>query len=430
MWFGELGGPRHALQDSTYKNFAPRVGFAWSPKKDWAIRGSFGLFDLMWGANSYTYGGLGTGLTATGYATSADLITPLPFKLSDPAPSLVYPGASTLTPATLNGASVTYYPQHTSMPYVQQVQFDIQHQFAGGLTLDAAYVHTKGTHLAFTTDANQVPANELGGGQSARPYPQFGYITAYWFDGLSKYNAFQFSVKKAYGHGLTLIANYTWSMSMDTGTGSGWGSGSIDNWQIANSTSANYGLATNDMPQFFNGGFVYNLPFGASRRYLGMKGVPDYIVGGWQLSSIFQLHSGIPFTPVMSTNLSGALSGSWFPDRVGNGTASNPTINMWFDPAAFVQPAANTFGNSGRDILFGPGWRNMDLGVAKDFRLPFLGEAGRLQFRMDAYDVFNHPNFGMPDASIGSWGVGQITSTAFAWPKAGRNIQLGLRLTF
>jgi hypothetical protein len=179
------------------------------------------------------------------------------------------------------------------------------------------------------------------------------------------------------------------------------------------------------MTHLFNGSVVYELPFGKGKKFLDEGGVVNAIAGGWQVSSTFQIHSGLPFTPTMGTaNLSGALSGSWYPNRVGNGSLSNPTVQGWFDPSAFTAPAEYTFGNSGRNILRGPGFANWNASASKSFHVP-LGEAGRLEIRADAYDVLNHANFGNPNASIGSAAVATITSSTTS-----RNLQLGAKLSF
>jgi hypothetical protein len=297
------------------------------------------------------------------------------------------------------------------------------------VVIDAGYVGSRGVHLGFGRDLNQVPPQLLGPGdaQSRRPYPQFAGIGASFFDGFSAYHSFQLSARKQFSYGLTFVANYTLSKTLDTGTGSGWGgTQNIDTWQNTYNPRANYGLSTLDIPQLLNGGFVYELPFGYGKALLNRKGVVDSILGGWQLSTTFQLHSGIPFTPIMGTaNLSGSLAGNWYPNRLAKGTLANPSINLWFDPTAFAQPAPYTFGNSGRNILRGPGFRNMNLSLAKSFRIRALGESSRLQIRMDAYDVFNHPNFGMPNTGIGTPGVGVISSAL-----TNRNIQLGAKLSF
>ena len=180
------------------------------------------------------------------------------------------------------------------------------------------------------------------------------------------------------------------------------------------------------MRHLFNGSFVYDLPVGKGRRVLDHGRIVDGFIGGWQISSTFQFHSGLPFTPVMGTaDLSGALAGSWRPNRVGNVTLSNPSVQEWFNTADFQQPTPYTFGNSGRNILYCPGFQEVNVSLSKAFRLAFLGEAGKIQIRADSYDVLNHPNFAMPNASIGSAAQGSITSALTS-----RNIQLGARLTF
>jgi hypothetical protein len=133
----------------------------------------------------------------------------------------------------------------------------------------------------------------------------------------------------------------------------------------------------------------------------------------------------------MADNLTFSLAGSQYPNRVGKGTLAHPTINNWFDETAFVSPGLYKFGDSGRDILRGPGFWNVNLSLAKDFKIEKLGDQGNLQMRVDAYDVFNHPNFGMPDPSLGDGTTGIINSTAGSFANPGsRNLQLGAKLSF
>jgi hypothetical protein len=174
---------------------------------------------------------------------------------------------------------------------------------------------------------------------------------------------------------------------------------------------------------------VYEIPAGAGRAFLNRGGVLNAIVGGWEISSLFQIHSGLPFTPSMnSTGGSGALAGSWRPNRIGKGTVAHPTISEWFDPTAFVAPDPNTFGNSGRNILYGPGYKNVNAALLKNFSIEMRGEQVRLQVKAEASNVFNHPNFGLPDSGIGDSAVGTITSANGGLP--GRTMQLGAKISF
>ncbi len=432
--FGGHKCPR--AQEKTITDlFAPRVGFAWSPKEKWSVRGAFGLFDLMWGANTYT-GGQGIGWGTLGTLTNTDQLTPI-FQLANGPPLPVFPSASARTPDMLNGQGPTYTPYNTPAAYVEQWHFDIQHQIAGGVLLDVAYVGSHTLHLGFGRDINQVPRQLLGPGdaQRRRPYPQYSGIYGSLFDGYSHYHSFQFATRKDFSRGLFFTATYTLSKTLDTGSGSGWGGQqSVETYQDAYNVRANYGPALFDITHLVNGSLVYELPVGSGKPFLNQSKLLNAFFGGWQVSSTVQLHTGEPFTPLISTNLSGDLAccGNWLPNRLGRGTLANPSVKRWFDPTAFALPAPFTFGNTGRNILRGPSWKNANLALAKNFRISKLGEGGRLQIRAEAYDVFNHPNFAQPNPYIDDLaGVGTITSTAGAASGFGsRNIQLGAKLSF
>lgn len=424
--FGGVYCPR-AQQKTIADIFDPRVGFAWSPRSTWSVRGAYGIFTLMTGANSYT-SGFAPGWAIQGSLTTTDNLTPVfPLSQGPPAGSIIYPTEAARNPAMLNGQGISYLPYHTSTPYMQQWHFDVQHQIRGSIVIDAGYVGSRGVHLLRSADMDQVPAQLLGPGnaQLNRPYPQYNGISANLFDGISNYNSFQLSGRKEFSHGLSFIVNYTYSKSLDSWTQPGWCC-SADTWQNAYDWRANYGDSLTDAPHLFSGSFIYELPVGNGKAFLNRGGIANGVLGGWRLSSTFQAHSGLPYTPTMGTaNLSGSLAGSWYPNRLTNGALSNPSINGWFNPNAFVQPAAFTFGNSGRDILRGPSWKDMSLSLAKNFRIRQLGESGQLQVRVDAFDVFNISNFGMPNSSIGAAGVGVISSA-----NTSRNLQLGAKLTF
>ena len=124
-------------------------------------------------------------------------------------------------------------------------------------------------------------------------------------------------------------------------------------------------------------------------------------------------------------NQSGALAGNWFPNLTGDPVLANPTIKQWFNTAAFAQPAAFTFGNSGRNILRGPKMSDIDFSMGKNLAVPGI-EGGSLQVRFDATNIVNHPSFSNPSSSIGTSGAGIITGTSVG----GRVLQLGVRLSF
>jgi hypothetical protein len=164
-------------------------------------------------------------------------------------------------------------------------------------------------------------------------------------------------------------------------------------------------------------------------------GIADAVLGGWQVSSMFIAQSGNPYTVTMasSTN-SGALDGYWYPNLVGNPSVTSQSINQWFNQLAYATPQTNTFGNNGRNTLFGPDLTSIDFSLAKTFKIPKF-ERGGLQIRMDATNIVNHPSFNAPNAKLNAAAlasgvpdpsVGQITSTTVP----GRFIQLGARFSF
>ncbi len=311
------------------------------------------------------------------------------------------------------------------------------------MVLDTSYVNTRGRNLNFATDINQAPASVLGctGYNCGNPNPVFNAIQAQIYDGWSNYNALQLRFQKRMSHGLNFHLNYAWSKSLDTGTGNGHGSG-IDIYQDAYHPAANYGLSDFNAANTLVGQVVYELPFGHGRQF-ALRGPLNQIAGGWRISSIFQWHGGVPFTPVIqgsiATGLDPGLTSSinagstLYPNQVGNPKVSNPTIHQWFNPAAFANPASGTFGNARRNTLIGPGYTNVDLSLGKEFS---LAERAKLEIRADAYNAFNHINYANPDANVGySGGVLADSTAGTITGPAGFNanmriIQLGAHFSF
>lgn len=435
------------IQNADYKEFAPRVGIAWSPREKWSIRASYGIFDAPRDAENYTDGALGLGFNPHNQGNGGYVNGASPWQLASgpPAGTVVFPTLQTLSPTIDNYSSVEYYPRNMPTDYVQQFLVSVQHQFEGGILIDASYVNTRGRNLDFATDINQAPVASLGctGYNCGNPNPVFNSIQAQIYDGWSNYNALQIRLQKRMSYGLNFQMNYAWSKSLDTGTGNGHGSG-IDIYQNAYSPGANYGLSNFNAANTIVGQVAYELPFGVGRQF-ALHGVADQIAGGWRVSSVFQWHSGIPFTPVIQSSIADAIDpglapslsagSTLYPNVIGNPAASNPTLTHWFNPAAYADPTPGTFGNSGRNTLIGPSFFNADFSVGKSFRLP--REGMRLEIRADMYDVFNHINFNNPDANVGygSNGLladttaGTITSPA-GYNSNRRIIQVGAHFTF
>jgi hypothetical protein len=430
MWFAPNNG-RNTLEAQVNDIFLPRVGFAWSAKKNWVVRGGFGIYAYGWSQDTYTTGIVfnaeGLGANYTGSLAESTQTQPV-FLFSSTNPPLNYAGVNKAANA-YNGQNASFFPYNTPVARNYQWSFSIERELPAGMLAEAAYTGNHVTGLAFPVDINQVPYNKLGVGdpQSNRPFPQFLTITGTYYNAISNYESLQLSLKKRFSAGLTFDANYTWSKMLDQQDSSGWtGNGGAQVYQNAHVPAANYGLSNLSCSQMFKGDVVYQLPVGKGRQFLNRGGPADWILGGWQASTIFVLEAGFPYTPTMGTaDLSGALSGNWFPNIVGNPNVSNRSVSNWFNPAAFAQPAPFTFGNVGRNTLIGPGMSAFDFSFAKNFGIPRF-ERGKVQFRFDATNVFNHPSFSNPNASIGTPSAGIIYGTTVG----GRTIQLGARMSF
>lgn len=446
MWFGgQRIGLRakgnDALQATKWANFQPRLGLAWSPRDNWSIRGGFGIFDNMWGGDTYQ-SGIGLGISVAGTDSAGLHGNPLvPFMTLEgghtpPAIPAFPPSA-----AFYNGSGVSYAPYHIPMAFVEQWHVSVQRELSNNFMLEVGYVGSRGVHLVNPSDMDQVPEAGIqqiiaAGGisvnvQPYRPYPNFTGITIESNAGWSNYNSLQVSLAKNMSRGLLLRTSYTYGHALDTNTQNGW-NGAESDFQIAQEPQLSYGNSQIDLRETFSGLFIYQLPFGAGKAWLNQGKVVDGFVGGWQLSNTWQAQTGIPFSPIWGgggSNYSG--SGTWYPNRVCNGTIGNRNIHQWFDPACFPSAAQGTYGDSGRNILFGPNFFNMNSSLDKNFKVGWLGEAGSFQLRAEAFDVLNHPNFGQPNASIvpGVVGVSTTTSTITS-ARTQRNLQLGARLVF
>ena len=167
---------------------------------------------------------------------------------------------------------------------------------------------------------------------------------------------------------------------------------------------------------------VYELPWGPNRAWLNQGGVLAAIVGGWQTSRIMTATTGRPFNVTLATGVNNGAP-SW-PNRTGSGQLDDPTVDLWFNPADFVAPAPNTYGDVGRGVLYSPGHLNFDLSLTK--RVFLFNGRTNAQFRVEAFNLFNHPGFGFPNAAIGSATVGRITTTVVD----NRSMQFAVKLNF
>ena len=348
-----------------------------------------------------------------------DRITPR-LTLSGGFPTVQLPATSVPGPA-LVGLDI---PQEfLPMQYSQQWFFDLQRQLPFDTLLTLGYNGNGTRQLLSGVDFN-LPFDIAPGPTpvaSRRLWPFYTNVTRQLPVGRLSYNAMTLKLEKRFSKGLTFLSAYTWSKTLDNvdetlGTA---GTGALKPWD----RNLNRGRSVTDLRHNYVMSASYELPFGKGKTFMNSSRVADLVFGGWQLGGILALQSGLPFTVTSGGGLTNA-GGADRPNRVGNGnlSKSQQSIDRWFDLAAFTTQAQYTYGNSGRNILDGPGNKNVDLTLAKSFA---LSDKFRLQFRAEAFNATNTANFGIPGANINGAGVGAINSAAEP-----RRVQFALKLLF
>ncbi len=413
-----VGGASRSLVEGDKANFAPRLGFAWTPTAsgNTVIRGAYGIF----------FGG-----QEIRTAAPLQLAYNLPFFyepnfISDGVTPLitVSQGFPSLDPSLAVNPGVTSVDQRLHTPYYQSWNLAVQRQLPGQTSVEIAYAGSKGTHLQGVVDPNQDPTPGPGDVQARRPFPTLGGFTAITNIASSNYNSLQVKVEKRATHGLYLLSAFTYSKAIN------------DLPEIccaAPFAQDSYNLGAERGPADFNQklrwvlSFDYQLPFGGSQHHLDNRAM-DAVFGGWHVGGIYTLATGFPFSPYLGFDPSNTgTQGIVRPDQLhdGNLPRDQRTPDNWFDINAFAVPNGFAFGNAPRNGLTGPGQNVFDGSLRKEFALT---ESQRLEFRAEFFNAFNHANFAQPDNFIddGPGSAGVITSVAI--PQ--RQIQLGLKYNF
>lgn len=384
-------------------NFAPRAGFAWKPFGDdkTVVRGGYGVYyDLLLVSNELGAIIFNAPFISTqvfnGSATS-----PLP--LANPFGGS---GTSTTSPRGV--------PRNLRTSYLQQFSLGVQREVFRNLLVEVAYVGSKGTKLIRTRNVNQ-PLPGSTSIASRRPYPAFGNIDFRESSGNSSFNSLQVRAERRFSH-LTFLASYTFSKSIDNASAAVGSAGSTNSPQDSRNLRAERGLSDFDVRHRFVLSYIYEVPNPFA------NGLLSRFTGGWQLSGITALQTGRPITPRLSIDVSNTGQFQDRPNVIGDPRLDNPDPSLWFNTAAFVRPANFTFGNAGRDTITGPGFNSFDFGVMKNNR---FGENGNVQFRAEFFNLFNHPNFNLPNNTFDSAQFGRIFSAQRA-----REIQFGLKISY
>jgi hypothetical protein len=424
-------------------NFAPRFGFAWSPTSLVVVRGAYGIFFTHTvrqgreGLLGFNPPFLVDNLLQTGVTGGAAVASAAPFRLVNGYP------AGLLDPNSLNPTNVLRRAQDPNQrtPYIQQYNFGVQYELFKDLLLDVAYVGNKGTKLNGFRNLNQrAVITNANGSQSAgaRPFPAFGDIQ--WMENRvgSSYNSLQARLEKRFSKGLTGLVSYTWGKALTgapdhistSGGGAGFDTGTFREPQDGNNLRADRGLAEFDIKHRFVASYVWELPFGKGRRFgADWNNAADLLLGGWQLTGIHALQSGLGLTATLGggsvLNIGGERRAR--PNLVGDPELpeSQRTLQRWFNTDAFqpaFTPSPQAFGSAGVGIMRGPGSINFDYTLAKNFHLT---ERNYFQFRTELFNAFNRANFGPPNIARDSNGFGQILTAGNA-----RIIQFGLKFYF
>jgi hypothetical protein len=417
---GQNGVDKYAGVKPYYKNFGPRFGFAYQLLTHTVVRGGFGIFYNPAGNEGSSlrlFRQLPFGSTVS--VTPGDINVGL--RVSD--------GFLPLQPINFAVANTPFGGMFAVAPdfrpsYAEQFNLTVEHEIAPlALAIKAAVVGNLGRHLYNSYDANQ-PIPGPAALNTRRPYfaiaPDLAGVSYFVSDGLSNYYAGQLTVDKRFSKGLNALLGYSWSHAIDNVVLEFGGGAAGPQPQDPRNLRAERGNSIIDLRHRLTLSYLWELPFGKGKAMLNHGGVVNFVLGGWQTNGIFTAQTGQPFSPVLQTSTTNGTGSR--PDVIGK--VSYPrTLQRWFDPSAFATPALYTYGNAGRNTLFGPGRTNWDTSLFKNF---VIREQTRFEFRAEAFNVLNHPQFGLPNQNIGNAQVGSITSTV----GNPRQLQMGLRFQF
>jgi hypothetical protein len=455
---GDPGCPR-AMVPNRWKNVAPRVGFNIDPFKNGktSIRAGYGIFWdqarlIAWNRYStaqpfdgnFSVSGVST---ATPYPslTGANIFANAPpGQHTDPFPFVIprTPAQRAAFSPSFGGqwptsAEGTVLPPNFNEGYAGQWNLTIDQQIAKNYVLTVSYIGNKGTHLFMSRDINYAPpstydptqslatnqntindrrlyANDCRPGQTDAPC--LGQTQEEANLAWSTYHAGVVEINHRYSNGFSLMASYVFAKYLDVVPfGAEGGLGPRDPTDFR----ANYGPSDNDVRHRFTASYIYELP-----KLKSAHGLLAGAVNGWQNQGVLIAQTGVPYTITSNTDTAATGIGGDFADFVPGQTVkpAHRGVGEYFNPAAFTNAADGTFGNTSRNFLTGPARVNMDFSLFKEFP---IYEFGKLQFRIEFFNLFNHPNFNHPDGGVGDGTFGQLTSAS-----DGRIAQFALKYTF
>lgn len=413
-----------------YNNFAPRVGFAWDPFGDGktAIRSGYGIYydaPQLWVSNN------ANNVSPFSYSTlffDGQFDNPYLGRESSNKFPLTNFGADSPFDSPLETIVVD---RKWVTSYTHQWNFTVERELLKDTRLRVAYVGTQSTHLKGEYDQNAPRYNPnltLAQNRATiddrRPFQGYSRIDRFFHGLNASYNALQVSVDKRYSHGFTILTSYTWSKALDYQSRNQ----AAQDAPLSNPFNffLGYGRTTAHRKHRFVSSYVWDLPGVAHGA------VAKALTRDWKLSGILTLQSGRFFAIAGTGDPLAGISGARV-DLIGAGNPVLPTdrskgekVAKYFDTTRFRNPAPNTLGTLGRNVLEGPGFANVDISMVKGFRLPKLGEAGLGQFRFEAFNLFNRTQFGLPNTGLTNVNFGRLTGT----DGDPRILQLALKIHF
>jgi hypothetical protein len=457
---------RRSPFDADMNNVQPRIGFAYAVNPETSIRGGYGLFFTLSRATVFGHTGGGFNVNSTPRFTLDSNATRYT-TLADPYPNgMLLPPGSTLGDSTFLGLGAgTILPGNNRNPEYHSWNLSVQREIGWSSVVEVNYTGSRGTHLFVPiTTLTPLDPKYWSMGRTALnaavPNPFYGLITdpratnlngptvqqyrllrpMPQFDGAnvgtsepaigdSYYNALQVKWDKRFSRGVSLLAHYTWSKMIDNAShASGnvsWlgGSTNIQNiWDLDSERA----LSSHDVAHRVVVAGVWQLPFGRDRAWgSDWNRFADGLLGGWDISGVFSRQSGLPLAVTLS---GGAIwDGTQRPNLVGDPSTSGPMtsrLNNYFNPDAFSRPPTDVPGTAPRNLNYrGPSIRIFDAALMKNIA---VGGGRRMEVRIEAQNVLNHPIFSDPNTSFGSTAFGQITTT-----KVGpRQMMLGFKYHF
>jgi hypothetical protein len=413
---GELGG---RLVDDDKLNFAPRVGWAWTPSANWSIRSGAGVFYMQDTGNPVFD-------MARNIGRRQDIADPLLLNLNWNAPFF---GTGT-NPCGVQPPLVCVANHYVlgnefdrKTPYMIQYVFNVQRELNATTAVEVGYLGSRSKRLQRMYDANEVTPGP-GALADRRPYPEFSRIQEIGNVAEAKYNSLAAKLTRRLNNGFSVIVGYTLAKSEDNGSGIRVLNGDALFPQNSTCFECEWGLSIFDVRHRFVTTMLYELPFGAGKPFAS-SGLAAAILGGWQVSAIVNKSSGFPRDPAVGADVPNTGAQTYRPNLVqGQDPNDGPeTVQQWFNTAAFARPAAFTYGNAGRNIVIGPGIFNVDMSIIRNIS---FGGGRSLQLRLEAFNALNRPIWGDPDMNMSSQTYGQITNTRSPM----RELQLGAKFSF